>query len=87
MSGVASPPATFSMEAPARSLAPMSVSILVTVIMTGISTAFTTASRFGLLMGAFITTPMAPWHSASLARITVRAPLVVPPPTPQNTGI
>ena len=37
--------------------------------------------------GELRTTPMAPWHSTSWARVTVLTPRVVPPPTPQNTGM
>ena len=59
-SGVRGPAATLRMDAPARSRASMSVSSLVTVIMTGISTALTTASRFKSEIGAFSTTPIAP---------------------------
>ena len=86
-SGVFVPQATFRISAPAFSLALISVFSWVTVIITGISTAAATAARFRLLIGAFRITPMAPWHSTSLARATVRSPFVVPPPTPQKTGI
>lgn len=56
-------------------------------MITGMSTALATAKRLRSDIGAFNTTPIAPWHSTSLARDTVLRPLVVPPPTPQNTGI
>ncbi len=46
-----------------------------------------TASRFRSEMGELSTTPMAPWLSTSRARFRVRTPWVVPPPTPQNTGM
>ena len=39
------------------------------------------------VVGAFTTTPIAPNASASFANITTREPVVVPPPTPQNTGM
>ena len=85
--GVFDPQATFSMEAPAFSRPSISVLSCVTVMITGISTAMATAARFALVIGAFRITPMAPWHSTSFASATVRGPFVVPPPTPQNTGI
>ena len=37
-------------------------------------------------MGAFSTTPKAPWCSAWMARRSKRIPLVTPPPTPTKTG-
>ena len=79
--------ATLRMDAPALSLAWMSVSSFMTVITTGISTAMDTARILILDTGAFNTTPSAPWDSTSFASPTVRSPCVVPPPTPQNTGM
>ena len=38
------------------------------------------------VVGAFTTTAIAPKASASFASMTTRAPVVVPPPTPQKTG-
>ena len=57
------------------------------VAMTGISTAFDTARRLRSEIGAFRTTPIAPCDSTSFAKDTVRMPFVVPPPTPQKTGM
>ena len=85
--GVSVLQATFRMEAPASSRAWMSVSAFVTVMMTGISTTRETASRFRSEMGELSTTPMAPCPSTSWASCRVRIPLVVPPPTPQKTGM
>ncbi len=84
--GVSGPPATLRIDAPDSIRAAISVVSLTTVMMTGMSTAAETAIRFGLVMGALRMTPMAPWLSTSLARPTVRGPLVVPPPTPAKTG-
>ena len=79
--------ATFRMDAPESMRLWMLVSSFVTVMMTGISTTRETASRFRSEMGELSTTPMAPWLSTSRARFRVRTPWVVPPPTPQNTGM
>ena len=65
----------------------MSVSMFTTVMTVGMSMDSATILRFRLDTGAFSTAPMAPWLSTSLARVTVRSPLVVPPPMPQNTGM
>ncbi len=75
------------MDAPESMRLWMLVSSFVTVMMTGMSTTRETASKFRSEMGELSTTPMAPWLSTSRARFRVRTPWVVPPPTPQNTGM
>ena len=85
--GVSVLQATFRMDAPESMRLRMLVSSFVTVMMTGMSTTRETASRFRSEMGELSTTPMAPWLSTSRARFRVRTPWVVPPPTPQNTGM
>ena len=87
ISGVLRPPATLSMEAPLRSLAPMFSSSPATVTTTGMSTTRAIRLRSVFGNGEFNTSPAAPCASASVARYTARMPWVVPPPTPQNTGI
>ena len=37
-------------------------------------------------IGLFTTTPIAPLNSASKAKLVTLFPVVIPPPTPQNTG-
>ena len=54
-----------------------------------------TMERFGKTISMFVplyltnscTNSCAPWLSTSRARFRVRTPWVVPPPTPQNTGM
>ena len=58
---------------------------LVTVAMTGISTAFDTARRLRSEIGAFKTYAHRTLRfGESFAKDTVRMPFVVPPPTPQK---
>ena len=40
-----------------------------------------------VVVGAFKTTAVAPWSSASKAIDSTRLPAVVPPPTPTKTGL
>ena len=86
-SGVRAAADTLSMDTPASRRACMSAFSLSTVAIMGISITLAIFSITSLVMGAFTTTPEAPWASASLERRTVRSPPVRPPPTPHSTGM
>ncbi len=86
-SGVRAAADTLSMSAPASSRPWMSSFSFKTVTITGISNLCLIELITWFLVGAFTTTPIAPCCSASTARPTTRGPLVVPPPTPEKTGI
>ena len=76
ISGVSCAHATLRIVAPLSIRDKISVSFLVTVIITGISTAIATADRFRFEIGEFRTTPIAPCDSTSFAIATVRSPLL-----------
>ena len=86
ISGVRAAPETFRMSAPASRRAWISVLSATTVTTTGMSTSSLIMRTTSLGMGAFSTTPKAPWCSAWMARRSERIPLVTPPPTPTKTG-
>ena len=75
------------MAAPARILHSVISSSSVTVAMTGMSTIDMVVSMVSAGAGALMTTPAAPCISATMASSATRGPVVVPPPTPTNSGI
>ena len=86
ISGVLAAPDTLRISAPAASRPAMSMSPETMVVITGMSTTAFILVMVSLVMGALTTTPEAPWCSEYSARRTDRSPLVMPPPTPTNTG-